>query len=272
MDSLWQDLRHAIRGLRRSPAFTFLAALTLALGIGANTAIFSVVRGLLLKPLPHRDGDRLMYLRHSADGPGRNNVTFSVPEVQRLPYRAPTLGGIAEYSTSSGILQRDEGAARLSLGLVTGNYFEVMGLSPILGRLTRASDDGPGVPPVMVLTRETWLQRFGGDSCIAGKQIRMSDKSVTVIGVVQPAPHFPTKVDAYTNMVFSEHHLSAFMTESRTHRMTEMVARLAPGATLEQARSEVATAYATHAARLPGGVRPGVPLPGRDDAAQGGAG
>jgi predicted permease len=246
MESLGQNLRYAVRALRRSPVFTLVAVLTLALGIGANTAIFSVVRGLLLKPLPYREGDRLMYLRHSADGPGRDNVTFSVPEVNDFRARAATLGGgIAEYSTSSGILQRDDGASRISLGLVTGNFFDVMGLAPILGRLTRASDNGPGVPGVMVLTREFWLTRFGGDSSIVGEQIRMDDKSVTVIGVVPPAPHFPTKVDAYTNMVVSEHHLSAFMTESRTHRMTEMVARLAPGATLEQAQSEVATVYGT---------------------------
>ncbi|HEV8355242.1 MAG TPA: ADOP family duplicated permease [Gemmatimonadales bacterium] len=246
MESVGQNLRYALRGLRRSPAFTLVAVLTLALGIGANTAIFSVVRGLLLKPLPHRDGDRLMYLRHSADGPGRANVTFSVPEVKDFRARAATLGGgIAEYSTTSGILQREDGASRISLGLVTGNFFDVMGLSPILGRLTRASDDGRGVPAVMVLTRECWLSRFGGDSATVGRQIRMDDRSVTVIGVVQPAPSFPTRVDAYTNMVVSDHHLSAFMTESRTHRMTEVVARLAPGATLEQARSEVGTVYAT---------------------------
>ena len=246
MDPLWQNLGYAVRALRRSPAFALIAVLTLGLGIGANTAIFSVVRGLLLKPLPYHEGDRLMYLRHSADGPGRDNVTFSVPEVNDFRARAATLGGgIAEYSTSSGILQREDGASRISLGLVTGNFFDVMGLAPILGRLTRSSDDGPGVPAVMVLTRESWLTRFGGDSAIVGQQIRMDDKSVTVIGVVPPAPHFPTKVDAYTNMVVSEHHLSAFMTESRTHRMTEMVARLVPGATLEQARNEVATVYAT---------------------------
>ncbi len=244
MESLWQDLRYAVRALRKSPAFPLVAVLTLALGTGANTAIFSVVRGLLLKPLPHRDGDRLMYLRHTADGPGRTNLTFSVPEVRDFRTGAPSLGGIAEYSSSSGILQADEGAGRIALGLVTGNFFEVMGLSPILGRLTRPGDDGPGVPPVMVLTPAFWLRRFGGDSTIIGRQVQMDDKSVTVIGVVQPAPHFPARVDAYANMVFSDHHLSAFMVESRTHRMTEVVARLAPSATPEQARTEIATVYA----------------------------
>ncbi|HEV8151025.1 MAG TPA: FtsX-like permease family protein, partial [Gemmatimonadales bacterium] len=100
-----------------------------------------------------------------------------------------------------------------------------------------------GVPPVMVLTYEFWRRKFGGDSAIIGKQVRVQDKSVTVIGVVQQAPNFPNPVDAFANMVLSEHHLSASMVQGRTHRMTEMVARLAPGATVEQARSEVSAVY-----------------------------
>ncbi len=239
------DLRYALRALRHSPAFAAVVVITLALGIGANTAIFSVVRAVLLKPLPHRDGDRLVYLRHSADGPGRANLAFSVPEVRDLRNGAPSLGGgIAEYSSWSGVLQGDEGATRIPTGLVTGNFFEVMGLAPILGRLTGPEDDGPGVPPVMVLTHEFWKDRFGGDSGIVGLQVRLDGGPVTVIGVMQPAPFFPSRVDALLNMVVSPHHLSAFMVEGRTHRMTEVVARLAPGATLEQARTEVAATYA----------------------------
>ncbi|HKG95912.1 MAG TPA: ABC transporter permease [Gemmatimonadaceae bacterium] len=240
VDSAAADVRYALRALRRSPAFTAVVVLTLALGIGANTAIFSVVRGVLLKPLPHKDGGRLVYLRHSMDGPGGESIAFSVPEVRDFRNGAPSLGGIAEFSEWSLIFQGREGATRINVGLVTGNYFEVMGLSPVLGRLTEPSDDGPGVPPVMVLTNEFWKTRFGGDSSIVGKQVKLDGKSVTVIGVLQPAPFFPGKADALLNMVISEHHTSAFMVEGRTHRMTEMIARLAPGATLEQARSEVA--------------------------------
>jgi predicted permease len=118
-----------------------------------------------------------------------------------------------------------------------------MGLSPILGRLTRPSDDGPGVPAVMVLTHDYWIKRFAGDSSVIGKQLRLDGKLATVIGVLQPAPFFPNRIDALTNMVLSDHHLSATMVEGRTHRMTEIVARLAPGATLGQARNEVATVY-----------------------------
>ena len=244
LESIGADLKYAVRSLRHSPAFTAIVVITLALGIGANTAIFSVVRGVLLKPLPHRDGHRLMYVRHSMDGPGGANLTFSVPEVRDFRTGTTAFSGIAEFSEWSMIYQGGDGAVRMPAGLVTGNYFEVMGLSPILGRVTGPADDGPGVPPVTVLTHEGWMKHFGGDSSIVGKQLRMDGNSVTVIGVLQPAPFFPARVEALFNMVNSQHHLSAFMVEGRSHRMTEMVARLAPDATLSQARSEVAAVTA----------------------------
>ena len=240
LESVGADINYAWRALRHSPAFTTVVVLTLALGIGANTAIFSVVRGVLLKPLPNRDGDRLVYLRHSMDGPGGASLSFSVPEVGDLRTGAPSLAGIAEYSPWTLTLQGNTDAVRMDVALVTGNFFEIMGLSPVLGRLTRPSDDGSGVPPVMVLTHEFWLKRFGGDPAIVGKQVRMDGGSVTVIGVVQPAPFFPDHVEALLNMVVSKHHVSAQMVQGRTHRMTQVVARLAPHATLEQARVEVA--------------------------------
>jgi predicted permease len=244
IEHLTADVRYAFRTLRRSPAFTAVVVITLALGIGANTAIFSVVRGVLLKPLPNRDGDRLIYLRQSTDAPGGGNITFSVPEVRDFRNGVPALAGIAEYSPWSSILQGDDGAVRISVGLVTGNYFEVMGLAPVLGRVTRPSDDGPGAEPVAVLTYAYWMKRFGGDSGIVGRQLTLDKKSVTVIGVLQPAPFFPDRIDALLNMVNSSHHVSAMMVEGRSHRMTEMVARLAPGATVEQARTEVDVVYA----------------------------
>jgi putative ABC transport system permease protein len=241
IDGVAADIKYAIRALRRTPAFTAVVVITLALGIGANTAIFSVVRGVLLKPLPHRDGDRLLYLRHSTDGAGGANVSFSVPEVNDFRAGAPSLGGIAEYSPWTLTLRTDNDAVHIDVGLVTGNFFDVMGLSPILGRVTRASDDGPGAPPVMVLTYELWKNRFGGDSSVVGKELKLDGKTVTVIGVMQAAPFFPDRVDALLNMSISEHHVSAMMVQGRTHRMTEMIARLAPGASMEQARTEVAT-------------------------------
>jgi predicted permease len=234
------DLRYAARSLSRARGFTLAVVLTLGLGIGANTAIFSVVRGVLLKPLPHRDGERLVYLRHSIKGPGGDNILFSVPEILDYRNSAKSLRGIAEYSQMVFTLEGEQDAVRINVGLVTGNYFQVMGLSPVVGRLLNDGDDGTGVPPVMVLTHEYWMKRFHGDPGIIGKQVRVAGKGVTVVGVVQPAPTFPNKMDAILNMVISEHHTSAMMVHGRTHRMTEMIARLAPGSTVQQARAEVA--------------------------------
>ena len=251
------DLRYAVRALRHSPAFVAVVVITLGLGIGANTAIFSVVRGVLLKPLPHRDGGRLLYLRQSMDGPGGENLNFSVPEINDIRAAAPALGGIAEYSSWSMVLQEDHDATRIGIGLVTGNYFEIMGLSAVAGRLTGPGDDGPGVPPVMVLTYDFWMRHFGGDRGILGQQVRLDGTSATVIGVLQPAPFFPDRMDALMNMVISPHHLSALMVQGRTHRMTEMVARLAPGATLDQARTQIATTYARMQREHPDAYDPG---------------
>lgn len=244
LESVISDFRYALRALRHNPAFTLIVVLTLALGIGANTAIFSVVRGVLLRPLPHRDADRLVYLSQSTDVPGGANEAFSVPEVRDLRNGVPSLAGLAEYSPWTLVLQGEEGAERIPVALVTGNYFEVMGLAPVVGRVTGPSDDGAGVPAVAVLTHDFWQRRFGGDPAVVGRQLRLDGESVTVIGVLQPAPSFPDNVDAFVNMVVSVHHLSATMVEGRTHRMTEVVARIAPEATVEQARTEVETVYA----------------------------
>ena len=244
IESLAADFRYAFRALRHSPAFSAIVILTLAMGIGANTAIFSVVRGVLLKPLPHRDGDRLVYLRQSADGAGDANVTFSIPEIRDLRNGVPSLAGIAEYSPWFHTLHTGSEAVRVTAALVTGNYFEVMGLSPVLGRLLDAGDDGGDVKPVAVLTHEFWLRRFGGDTSIVGESINLDGQSVDVVGVLQPAPFFPRQVDVMLNMVISPHHMSAVMVENRSHRMTEAVARLAPGATIGTAQRELATTYA----------------------------
>ena len=244
LESVGADFKYATRSLRHSPAFALVVIVTLALGIGANTAIFSVVRGVVLKPLPHREGDRLVYLRHSVEAAGGENVLFSVPEVQDLRDGATSFAGIAEYSPWSFTMRADGDAVRVPAGLVTGNFFEVMGLDPILGRVTTPENDGQGVPVVAVLTHEYWTRRFGADSGIIGKQLRLDSQMATVIGVLEPAPYFPDRVDVFLNMVASQHHLSAQMVQGRSHRMTEVIARLAPDATLDRARAEAAAVNA----------------------------
>jgi putative ABC transport system permease protein len=233
------DFRYVLRSLARAKGFTIAVILTLGLGIGANTAIFSAVRGVLLKPLPHREGDRLMYLRQSAEKRGSENIAFSVPEITDFRQASKKLGEIAEYSPLTLNLVEDNGASQINVGLVTGNYFDVMGLAPIIGKKTTSKDDGPGVPPVIMLAYDYWITHFGGDSSIVGKTMKVGGRSAEVIGVLQPAPYYPQKIDALMNMVISSHHVSATMVQGRTHRMTEMIARLAPGATEDEARAEV---------------------------------
>ena len=254
---LSNDLRFAVRSLTRARGFAITVILTLGLGIGANTAIFSVVRGVLLRPLPHKDGDRLIYLRQSVKGPGGDNVAFSVPEILDFRNGAKSLAGIAEYSQMIYTLQGERDAVRLNVGLVTGNYFNVMGLSPIAGRLLNEGDDGVNVPPVMVLTNDYWQKRFGGDPKIVGTTVRLGGKGVQIVGVVQSAPAFPRPMDAILNMVMSEHHTSALMVQGRSHRMTEMIARLAPGATFSQANAEVQTIHSRVVKAFPQDYDPG---------------
>jgi predicted permease len=233
------DIHYILRALSRARGFTIAVILTLGLGIGANTAIFSAVRGVLLRPLPHQDGDRLMYLRQSTAGPGTENILFSVPEIEDFRGSSKTLAQIAEYSPLTLNLVEENDASQVDVGLVTGNYFSVMGLKPIIGRQFNAADDGAGAAPVVMLTHQYWLSHFGGDSSIVGKTMRIGNRQAEVVGILQPAPFFPGRIDALMNMSISEHHVSAMMVQGRSHRMTEMIARLSPGATIEQARAEV---------------------------------
>jgi putative ABC transport system permease protein len=241
LEELAGDVRFAVRSLRRARGFATAVVLTLALGIGANTAMFTVLRGTLLRPLPNRDGERLVYLRQSAPGAQEQNVLFSVPEVADYRTAAKTLSTLAEYSSSLPftLVGSDGQPLRVRAGVISGNYFDVMGLDPVLGRLTSGRDDGPVAAPVAVLSYPFWIEHFGGDPRIVGRTVRLNDAISTVIGVVQPAPLYPQPTDVFVNTVTSPHHLSATMVTGRTHRMTELFARLAPGATVEQARLEL---------------------------------
>ncbi|MBP6771703.1 MAG: ABC transporter permease [Gemmatimonadaceae bacterium] len=233
------DLRYVLRSLSRAKGFAMAVVITLGLGIGANTAIFSAVRGVFLKPLPHADGDRLMYLRHYAANQGQTNVAFSVPEINDFRAQSRTMQQIAEYSPLTLSLIESADASQIDVGLVTGNYLSVMGLRPILGRAFTSADDGAGAPPVILLGHAYWMTHFSSDPKIVGQTMRIGKRTVQVIGVLEPAPFFPGRIDALMNMSISEHHVSAMMVQGRTHRMTEMIARLAPGSTVEQARQEI---------------------------------
>src|SRR5467141_1758753 len=246
--SFFRDLRVAFYSLMRTPGLALTVILTLALGIGANAAIFTLVRGVLLKPLVNRNEDRLIYIRQSAPGTGDDNTAFSVPEIQALRASVKTLSALGEFSTLE-LTMIGQGEPRVvQSGLVSGNYFEVMGLHPVLGRLIGAQDDAPKAAGVVVLTYRFWATTLGKDPGVMGKTLRlgwgpMGDQSATIIGVLEPSVPYPQDTEIMANIVTSPHHLSATMVTSRLHRMTQLFGRLAPGATLEQARAELRTVY-----------------------------
>jgi putative ABC transport system permease protein len=237
--NLLQDLRYTVRSLLRAPGFTLAVVLTLALGIGANTAVFSAVRGVLLRPLPHKDGDRLVYLRHTAERAGIDEAAFSVPEIIDYREASTKLTGFGEFSSLTFNMVGHDEPVQVTTGIVSGNFFDVMGVVPVLGRLVDERDDGPSAPPVTVLSYEYWQDAFGGDPEVIGTTVRVNTKPSTIIGVLQPVPDYPQETDIFVNVVTSPHHLDATMVYGRTHRMTGVFARLAEGATIEEAQTEI---------------------------------
>lgn len=246
--SFARDLRVAAHSLIRTPGLALAVVLTLSLGIGANAAIFTLVRGVLLRPLVNRDEDRLIYIRQSAPGIGDDNSTFSVPEIQDLRASVKTLSAFGDFSTM-GFTMIGLGEPRsIRGGVVGGTYFDVMGLHPVLGRLIGPQDDGPEAAGVVVLTYRFWTTALNKDPSVIGKTVRLGsigDRSATVIGVLEPCVPYPQDTEIIANVVTSPHHLSATMVTGRIHRMTELFARLAPGVTLDQAGAELRSVYST---------------------------
>jgi predicted permease len=241
--SFVRDLRFAVYSLARTPGLACAVILTLALGIGANAAIFTLVRGVLLRPLVNRDEDRLIYIRQSAPGIGAENDRFSVPEIQDLRASVKSVSEFGEFSTI-GFTMIGLGEPReVRAGVVGGSYFGVMGLRPVLGRLLDMRDDGPNAAGAAVLTYRFWTTVLHSDPSVIGKQVRLDPRTATIVGVLEPSVPYPADTELIANVVTSPHHLSATMVTGRVHRMTELFGRLGPGVSLDQARAELRSAY-----------------------------
>jgi predicted permease len=241
--ALAQDLRYAWRSLFRAKGLALTVVVTLALGIGVNAAIFSLVRSVLLRPLVNRDEQRIVYLHQTAPGIGNENVTFSVPEIQDIRERVSAFSDVAEFSTVTFTMVGLGEPRQVRAGVVNGNYFEVMGLRPVLGRLLTDTDDGPAAAGAAVLTYAFWTTGLNRDPAVLGKTIRLDTRSAVIVGVLEPSVPYPAETELIANIVTSPHHLSATMVTGREHRMTEVFARLAPSATLDVGRDELARAY-----------------------------
>ena len=243
--ALARDIRFVVRALLRAKGLAATVIVTLALGIGANAAIFSVVRGVLLRPLVNRDEERLVYIRQSIDGPGGGNMTFSVPEIGDLTSRVTGISAFGDFSTVDFTMLGLGGEPRMvKAGVVGGSFFDVMGLRPVLGRLLTAQDDGPRAAGAAVLTYRFWTTSLKSDPSVVGKTIRLGPRAATVVGVLEPSVPYPADTQIISNIVTSPHHLGATMVTNRGHRMTELFGRLAPGVSLETARAELTAAHA----------------------------
>lgn len=257
-----RELRVAFRSLWKAKALSFAVVATLALGIGVNVAIFSLVRAVLLTPLVNRNEDRIVYIRQSAPGIGAENITFSVPEIQDLRARVASFADVAEFSVLSFTVVGLGEPRQIRGGVVTGNYFEVMGLRPAIGRLLNASDNGPAAAAVVVLTHQFWSSALRSDPTVIGKTIRLDTRSAQVVGVLEPSLPYPAATELIANLASSPHHLGATMSSDRLHRMTEVFARLTPSATVATTRQELDSTYrsmtAEHGEAYPAQARFGV--------------
>ncbi len=252
LSALRQDIRVALRSLRRAKGLAVTVAVTLALGIGANAAMFSVVREVLLRPLVNRDEERLVYIRQRAPGLGTENTTFSMPEIHDLRSRVTTISAFGDFSTIDFTMVGFGEPRVVQAGVVSGSYFDVMGLRPVLGRLINEADDGPDAKPVAVLTHRFWSTALDRDATVIGRTIRLGTRTTTVVGVLEPSVPYPAHTEIIANVVTSPHHLGATMVTERSHRMTELFGRLAPGATLDDARAELTAVHAAIMREHPG--------------------
>lgn len=237
--NLLTDFRFALRSLSRVKGLALTVVVTLALGIGANAAIFSVVRGVLLRPLVNADEDRLVYIRQSAPGMQLENAAFSVPELNDLQARVKTLSAFGDFSVIDFTMIGLGEPRVVRAGVVGGSYFSVMGLRPVAGRLLGPADDGPSAAGAAVLTHRFWTTALASDPSMIGRTVRLGDRTATIVGVLEPSVPYPSETEIIANVVTSPHHLDATMQDGRVHRMTELFGRLAPGVELESARAEL---------------------------------
>jgi len=241
LEKLSRDFSYAVRTLLRSPGFTILAVLTLALGIGANTAIFTVINGVLLRPLPYSDSSRIVHLEQAATRVGPDRIGFSVQEVLDYRQQSRSFSDLAEYHSMTFTLLGAKVPERVVTGVISANYFSVLGVKPVLGRLINSSDETLSAPPVLMLSYAYWVKEFGADPKILGRPFTMNDRVHAVVGVLPPLPEFPDANDVYMPTTSCPFRSSQGMIANRDARVLTVLARLKPGVTLTEAQADLST-------------------------------
>ena len=235
------NLRFAFRTLRKNRLFAIFAIVTLGLGIGANTAIFSVIDGVLLKPLPYASGDRLLLVRQSAPLAGRANVSVSIKELYDYREQTTSFDALVEYHQMNFDLLTNGEPDRVNVGVVSHDFFDVLGIKPLLGRTFLQDDDRPGADAVLVISYSYWQKAFGGDPRIVGRVFRMNDRPHTVIGVLPAVPLYPQENDVYMSVSacpFRAAGEKRITQNRRAFAALTVFGRLKPGATRERAAGD----------------------------------
>ena len=253
LESLAHDLRYACRGLRRSPGFAAAAILALALGIGANTAIFSVVNALLVEPLPYRDSSRLVFVWADMSASGYPRAPLSAPELVDLRARTTRFDDFGAIWANTAALTGDGDPEQMRIGLVTTNFFDVLGVDAALGRTFTSDDESEGPPTAILLGAPVWQRRYGGDRSIVGRRILLNGQPVTVVGVMPPTfrllmpPDAAVPDDMQAWILFNRN----FTRGPRGQMFLRVVGRMRSGVPLEEARREIDGIAATISREFP---------------------
>jgi putative ABC transport system permease protein len=239
LETAAQDIRYGVRNLRRNPGFALVVMLTMALGIGANSAIFSVVNGVLLRALPFKNGDRIVVLRQGQGDTVANNMGFSPRDI--ADYRgARSFSDVVEFHNMFFTLLGRAEPERVSTGVVSANFFDVLGVSPMYGRSFVEADETQGAPAVLVLSYKYWQRSFGADPKVVGQVFRMNDRPHTVVGVLPPVPQYPLDVDVYMPTSACPFRSSQRAKENRQFRLMQTAfALVKPDVTLSKSRADL---------------------------------
>jgi putative ABC transport system permease protein len=239
MRTLWQDLRYGVRMLTKSPGVACVAILAIALGVGANTTIFSVVNSVLLRPLPFASPDNLVKVWTTDAKRGRNDLPTSFPNFTDWRSGAQAFETMAAYSEASATLSGAELPEQIKGVAVTADMFQTLGVKPFLGRPFSAEEEKPGSTPVVVISYGLWQRRFGADRKLVGQQVMLDGKSTTILGIMPQGFKFP--LDSENPEIWSPLDPASELNQSRGARYLSVVARLKPNVTLQQAQAEMET-------------------------------
>jgi putative ABC transport system permease protein len=259
IDEARRALRHAWRGLAKSPWFTAVAVITLGLGIGVNTAIFSVIHAVLIAPLPYDDAGRLVLIRHSAPLAGQTDVGVSIRELYDYRERLNSFEGLVEFHQMDFDLLRRGDPDRVATGVVSHNFFDVLSILPLHGRTFVEADDRAGAEAVLVLGHAYWQSRFGGDPGVIGQVLEMNDRPHTVIGVLPPVALYPNEVDVFmptSACPFRAAGEREMASNRRAFSMLRVFGKLKHGVAPETAAAEVASVGRDFAREFPTIYRP----------------